>query len=114
MRRFLTLVSLFCLAIPAGISISGCTRNPGENYCNGLGFGPKITDPVSILLLPQTSGVSLAFGQTKQMINPSAKTCQGASASTGTYTWGTTNNRLVDISTGGNVCAGTWNRNSGG
>ena len=39
MRRFLTLVFLLCLAIPAGISISGCTRNPAGNYCNGLGYG---------------------------------------------------------------------------
>ncbi len=44
MRRFLTLVCLLCLAIPAGISISGCTRNPAANYCNGLGYGLKITD----------------------------------------------------------------------
>ena len=42
MRRFLTLVFLLCLAIPAGISISGCTRNPAANYCNGLGYGLKI------------------------------------------------------------------------
>ena len=39
MRRFLTLVSLLCLAVPAGISISGCTRNPAGKYCNGLGYG---------------------------------------------------------------------------
>ena len=44
MRRFLTLVCLMSLAIPAGISISGCTRNPAGNYCNGLGYGQKITD----------------------------------------------------------------------
>ena len=41
MRRFLTLVCLLGLAIPAGISISGCVRNPAGNYCNGLGYGPK-------------------------------------------------------------------------
>jgi hypothetical protein len=31
-----------------------------------------------------------------------------------TYTYGTTNNQLVDISPTGNICAGKWNRNSGG
>jgi hypothetical protein len=31
-----------------------------------------------------------------------------------TYTYGTTNNQLVDISPSGNMCAGTWNRNTGG
>jgi hypothetical protein len=28
--------------------------------------------------------------------------------------YGTTNNQLVDISPTGNICAGTWNRNTGG
>ena len=114
MRRFLTLVCLLCLAIPAGISISGCTRNPGANYCNGLGYGMKITDVASITLQPATTGISMAFGQTRQVSSPSALTCKGTSASAGSYTYGTTNNQLVDISPSGNLCAGTWNRNSGG
>jgi hypothetical protein len=114
MRRFLTLVCLLCLAIPAGISISGCTRNPGANYCNGLGYGMKITDVASITMSPVTSGISLAYGQTQQANRPSALTCKGATANVTTYTYGTTNNQLVDISPTGNICAGTWNRNSGG
>jgi trimeric autotransporter adhesin len=114
MRRFLTLVGLLCLAIPAGISVSGCTRNPDANYCNGLGYGQKITDVASINLQPQTTGISLAFGQTQQIAGPTAKTCKGAAASVTTYTYGTTNNQLVDISPTGNLCAGTWNRNTGG
>ena len=114
MRRFLTLVCLLCLAIPAGISISGCTRNPDANYCNGLGYGLKITNAASITLQPQTFGISLAFGQTQKVIAPSAKTCQGTSATVTTYTYGTTNNQLVDISPTGYICAGTWNRNTGG
>jgi hypothetical protein len=114
MRRFFTLVCLLCLAIPAGISISGCTRNPGANYCNGLGYGLKNTDVASIDLEPRTTGISLAFGQTRQMSSPTAKTCKGDSASVATYSYGTTNNQLVDISPAGEMCAGTWNRNSGG
>jgi hypothetical protein len=114
MRRFLTLVCLLCLAIPAGISISGCTRNPGANYCNGLGYGLKITDVSSILLQPQTTSISLAFGQTQQASSPGAYTCHGATASVGKYTYGTTNAQLVDISPSGSICAGTWNRNTGG
>jgi hypothetical protein len=114
MRRFLTLVFLLCLAIPAGISISGCTRNPAGNYCNGLGFGLKITDVDTIDLEPRTTGVSMAFGQTRQVTAPTAKTCKGATASVANYTYGTTNNQLVDISPTGNMCAGLWNRNSGG
>ncbi len=114
MRRFLTLVCLLCLAVPAGISISGCTRNPAANYCNGQGYGLKITDVSVITLQPQTFGVSLAYGQTQQMTTPTAKTCQGDSTTVGSYAWGTTNNQLVDISPTGNMCAGTWNRNTGG
>jgi hypothetical protein len=114
MRRFLTLVIMLCLAIPAGISISGCTRNPAGNYCYGLTYGIKNTDVVSITLQPQTTGISLAFGQTQQAQQPSAATCTGSSASVSSYTYGTTNNKLVDISPTGNICAGTWNRNTGG
>jgi hypothetical protein len=114
MRRFLTLVCLLCLAIPAGISISGCTRNPGANYCNGLGYGLKVTDVASITLQPATTGISLAYGQTRQLGSPTALTCKGQSASVASYTYGTTNNQLVDITPTGNLCAGTWNRNSGG
>jgi hypothetical protein len=115
MRRFFTLVCLLCLAIPAGISISGCTRNPGANYCNGLGYGPKNTDVHAIDLEPRTTGISMAFGQTRQVGTPTATTCvAGQSASVSSYTYGTTNNLLVDISPTGNICAGRWNRNSGG
>ena len=114
MRRFLTLVCFLCLALPAGISISGCYRNPAANYCNGLGYGLKITDVYSITLQPATTGLSLAFGQTRQANAPAAYTCKGVSAATGSYTYGTSNNQLVDITPTGNLCAGTWNRNSGG
>ncbi|MGA3162074.1 MAG: hypothetical protein ABSC77_12735 [Terracidiphilus sp.] len=114
MRRFLTLVCLLCLAIPAGISISGCTRNPDASYCNGLGYGMKITDVATLTLQPATTGISLAYGQTRQVSSPTALTCKGTAASVTTFTYGTTNNQLVDISTAGNICAGTWNRNSGG
>jgi hypothetical protein len=68
----------------------------------------------SIFLSPQTTGISIAFGQTQQASAPNAKTCKGTQATVASYTYGTTNNQLVDISPTGNMCAGTWNRNSGG
>jgi hypothetical protein len=114
MQRFLTLVFLLCLAVPAGISISGCTRNPAGNYCNGEGYGLKLTDVATIDLEPRTTGYSLAFGQTQQLATPTAKTCKGNSAGVAGYTYGTSNNQLVDMSPTGNMCAGTWNRRSGG
>ncbi len=116
MRRFLTLVCLLGLAIPAGVSISGCVRNPAGNYCNGLGYGLKLTALANLTLQPQTAGISLAYGQTTTVLQPTATTCKGnpASIPSGSLSWGTTNNQLVDISPSGGVCAGTWNRNSGG
>ena len=116
MRRFLTLVCLLGLALPAGISISGCVRNPAGNFCNGLGYGLKDTDISSIILQPQTAGISLAYGQTIQVQNPIAYTCKYTTVSVDTnqYHYGTTNNQLVDISPSGQICAGTWNRNTGG
>ena len=114
MRRFLTLICLLCLAIPAGISFTGCTRNPDANYCNGEGFGLKITDVATITMQPQSFGISLAYGQTQQSTSPQAKTCQNNAAAVSGYNYGTTNNQLVDISPTGNICAGTWNRNTGG
>jgi hypothetical protein len=116
MRRFLTLVCLLGLALPAGISISGCTRNPGAKYCNGLGYGLQVTQVASITLQPQISGISLAYGQTTQVQAPQAFTCKqvAASVSSALYNYGTSNNQLVDISPTGNICAGTWNRNTGG
>ncbi|MFC5863859.1 hypothetical protein ACFPT7_16240 [Acidicapsa dinghuensis] len=114
MRRLLTLVFLLALTIPAGISITGCTRNPAGNYCNGEGYGLKLTDVATIILQPQTTGISLAYGQTQQLATPTAKTCKGSSASVTSWIYGTSNNQIVDISPSGNLCAGTWNRRSGG
>ena len=74
MRRYLTLVCLLCLAIPTGISIAGCGRNPGADYCNGLGYGLKIDDVAVITEQPTYQSLSLAFGQTFQLANPTAVT----------------------------------------
>jgi hypothetical protein len=116
MRRFLTLVCLLGLALPAGISISGCVRNPAGNYCNGLGYGPTLTQVTSLTLQPQIAGISLAFGQTTQVFAPQAFTCKGnpAEIPSGTLSYGTSNNQLLDIAPNGGICAGTWNRNAGG
>ncbi|HTW60964.1 MAG TPA: hypothetical protein VMD55_04095 [Terracidiphilus sp.] len=117
MRRFLTLVSLLCLAVPAGVSISGCARNPAAKYCAVTsGYGILNTAVYSITLQPQIAGISLAYGQTAQAQSPQAFTCTGATAtvSAKSYQWGSSNYQLVDISPTGNICAGTWNRNTGG
>lgn len=117
MRRFLTLVCLLGLAIPAGVSISGCYRNPAGKYCpETSGYGLLQTQVANITLQPQLAGISLAYGQTTQAQTPSATTCVGTAVSVAAnaYAYGTTNNQLVDISPSGSICAGTWNRNTGG
>jgi trimeric autotransporter adhesin len=117
MRRFLTLVLMLGLAAPVGISITGCVRNPAAKYCPVTsGYGEPITAVTSIIMQPQIGGISLAYGQTRQASAPSAFTCtgSGASVSSSQYAYGTSNNQLVDISPSGNICAGTWNRNTGG
>jgi hypothetical protein len=117
MRRFLTLVFLLCMAVPSGISIIGCVRNPAAKYCSVTsGYGILVTQVYSITLQPQTAGISLAYGQTTQAQSPSAQTCTGSTAevSSKDYIYASTNNQLVDLSPTGGICAGTWNRNTGG
>lgn len=117
MRRFFTLLCLLGLALPAGISVVGCTRNTPAKYCpETTGYGLQVTQVASIILQPQQGGISLAYGQTSQVRSPQAFSCLHDAVSVGSksFTYGTTNNQLVDLSPTGAICAGTWNRNSGG
>ena len=108
MQRFLTFVVLILLTVPVGLSLQGCA-NKNANYCNGVGYGYNNTQPVSISLQPQTTGLSVAFSQTSQLQAPSAQNCKGGSASVGTYTYGTSDRTIADVSPTGAVCGGTWN-----
>jgi hypothetical protein len=91
-----------------GLSLQGCA-NKNSNYCNGVGFGYTIGQPVSISLQPQTTGLSVAFSQTSQLQAPSAQDCKGSAASVGTYTYGTSDRTIADVSPTGAICGGTWN-----
>ncbi|MEA2541593.1 MAG: hypothetical protein QOH35_2959 [Acidobacteriaceae bacterium] len=108
MQRFLTFVVLLLLTVPVGLSIQGCA-NKNSNYCNGVGYGYTNDQPVSIALQPQTTGLSVAFSQTSQLQAPSAQNCKGGSASVGSYTYGTSDRTIADVSPTGAVCGGTWN-----
>jgi trimeric autotransporter adhesin len=111
MQRFLILVVLSLLTIPVGLSLQGCA-NKNANYCNGQGYGYLKSQPVSISLQPQTTGLSVAFAQTSQLQSPSAENCSGGSASIGTYAYGTSDRTIADVSPTGAVCGGTWNLNT--
>jgi trimeric autotransporter adhesin len=108
MQRFLTFVVLALLTVPVGLSLQGCA-NKNANYCNGSGYGYLKSQPVSITLQPQTTGLSVAYSQTSQLQAPTAENCNGGSASIGTYTYGTTDRTIADVSPTGAVCGGTWN-----
>jgi hypothetical protein len=113
MQRYLALIALFVFSLPVGLSISGCATQVGD-FCNGLGFGPKTTAVEFITLQPETTGISLSWGQTGQISAPSAFTCKKAAATVANFTYGSSNLQLADISPTGAICGGTWNRNSPG
>ena len=113
MQRYLTLVVLFLLTVPVGLSIQGCA-NKNSNFCNGAGYGYLKTQPVAISLGPQATGISLGYGEQGQLQAPAATTCTGSAASGVTYNYGTTDLTIADVSPTGEVCAGTWNRNTPG
>ncbi len=115
MRRFLAFAVLLAFSLPVGLSIAGCGHNP-NNYCikNGHAYGIPTSQVVDVILQPETTGISLSWGQTYQAGPAQAYNCQGGTESVGSYIYTSTNLQLADISPSGMVCAGTWNRNSGG
>ncbi len=115
MQRFFTLVALLLLALPVGLSVTGCTTNVSA-YCNDAGYGPKLTAITQVLLssTQSTEGISLAYGQIGQVGTPTAKNCKGTTLTTGSATYGSSNLTFADMSPTGAVCGGTWNRTSAG
>jgi hypothetical protein len=115
MRRFVTLLVLLLFSIPFGVSISGCSKTSPPVFCNGGDSGPITGQATTITLNPIVYGISLNFAQIGQINTPSATDCKGQNASIGLYTYGTTDMTIADVQPNtGRLCAGTWNRNSGG
>ena len=115
MRRFVTLAVLLFFAIPFGVSISGCSKSVAVDYCNGQNSGVVVGQTTTLDLEPRLTGISLNQGQIGQVGSPSAKDCKGNSASASGVIYGSSNLSLVDVEpSDGRLCAGTWNRNSGG
>lgn len=121
MRRFLTLVVLLLFTVPFGISISGCSKKDPIVYCNGNDSGPIVGQVATITLQPQIFGISLNQGEIGQVGSPVAKDCKGTTETVKSYTYatfdanGTPDITIADVQpTTGRLCAGTWNRNTGG
>ena len=120
MRRFVTLVFLLLFTIPFGISISGCGKKSSITYCEGSS-GPIVGQATTVTLTPKIFGVSMNFAQIGQVSAPSATDCKGTAVTIPSYTYGIfdangkANMTIADVvPTTGKLCAGTWNRNSGG
>lgn len=121
MRRFVTLVFLVFFTIPFGVSISGCAKKSAIVYCNGGDSGPAVGQLYAIALQPQLYGISLNQGQIGQVSTPTAKDCKGNPASVNVFNYGVflpngqADMTIADVApNSGRLCAGTWNRNSGG
>lgn len=113
MRRFVFLLVLCALAFPAGLSVTGCTSNFGQNFCSGFQSGPLVSATATIDLEPRTYGLSLSYGQIAQVQSPTAYNCKQQPSGLTSFTYGTSDLTLADISPTGQLCGGTWNRFTG-
>ncbi|MGP8258932.1 MAG: hypothetical protein ACLQM6_03150 [Acidobacteriaceae bacterium] len=116
MRRFVTLFVLFLSTIPFGVSISGCNKGTAApEFCNGGDTGPTTTQAATITLQPIVYGISLNYGELGQLQRPTATDCKGNNVVVPSFTYGTSDMTIADVQPStGRLCAGTWNRNSGG
>ena len=121
MRRFVTLAVLLLFTAPFGVSISGCSKKAPTIYCSGADSGVPVGQVTTITLSPQIFGISLNFAQIGQVGSPVATDCKGTTESVSKYTYGTflangvPDMTIADVEpTNGRLCAGTWNRNTGG
>ena len=124
MRRFVTLAVLLLFTIPFGVSISGCSKGTSVVFCNGGDSGPVVGQATTITLLPKIYGISLNQGQIGQVSTPTATDCKGSTVTITSYSYGVfdaNGKATLDVADvvpsgteAGKLCAGTWNRNTGG
>jgi hypothetical protein len=126
-RRFVSLAVLLLFTVPFGLSVVGCGHKTAPvQYCNASDSGPIVGQVASISLSPTLAvvGESLNYGQIGQGLSASAKDCKGNAVSVSSFIYSSTSSFGVNQSGGpifadinpsnGQVCGGTWNRNSGG
>ena len=115
MRRLVSLAVLLFFAIPFGISLSGCSKGTSVIYCNGENAGLVVGQLQSLDLEPRLTGVSLNQGEIGNLNSPTGKDCKSTSVTPTNVIYSSTNMSLVDVVPAtGRLCAGTWNRNTGG
>lgn len=119
MRRFVGLFVVLLFAMPFGLSVTGCGHKQAVQYCpgNNLESGPTAGQVKTITLASNltVSGESLNYGQIGQQLSASAEDCFNSPVTISRYTFSTSDTSVADINPAtGSVCAGTWNRNTGG
>jgi hypothetical protein len=121
MRRFVTLAILLLFTVPFGVSISGCSKKSPTIFCNGGDSGIPVGQVTNIDLEPKITGISMNFAQIGQVGTPTATDCKSTTESVTKYTYatflanGTPDITIADVEpTNGRLCAGSWNRNTGG
>ncbi len=114
MRRFVFLAILCTLSLPISMSLTGCYLSDyGQNFCSGFQSGPSVTATSTIDLEPRTYGLSINYGATNAVVSTIAYTCKGTPSGLKTFTYGSSDMTIADITPHGQLCGGTWNRNSG-
>ena len=116
-RRAAGLAVLLFFTIPFGLSVVGCgNKSAAPIFCNDGSTGPTAGQLQTISLSPSLAiqGESLNFGQVGSSLAATGTDCKGSSVSVSKYTYATSDMSLADINPNtGQVCGGTWNRNSG-
>jgi len=126
-RRFVGLVVLLIFALPLGLSVTGCGHKAAPVvFCFAGDSGPVVGQVATITLSPSlaTTGESLNYGQMGTALSATAQDCKGNAVSVRSFTYASTSSFgantnggpiLADINPAtGQVCGGTWNRNTGG
>jgi len=126
-RRFVGLVILLFFALPLGLSVTGCGHKAAPVvYCYAGDSGPVVGQVATITLSSSlaTTGESLNYGQMGTALSATASDCKGNAVSVKSYTYASTSSFGANTNGGpvfadinpstGQVCGGTWNRNTGG
>jgi trimeric autotransporter adhesin len=126
-RRFVGLVVLLFFALPLGLSVTGCGHHAAPVvFCFAGDSGPVVGQVATITLSSSlaTTGESLNYGQMGQALSATAQDCKGNAVSVKSFTYSSTSSFGANTNGGpifadinpasGQVCGGTWNRNTGG
>ena len=125
-RKVFGLAALLLFSVPFGLTVTGCKHAIAVEYCNGGDSGPQLGQVASISLSQSlaTYGESLSYGQIGQTLSATALDCKGNSVSVSKFVYASTNGYVAGAAAGqiyadinpstGAICAGTWNRQTGG